>query len=124
RAPKDRSSLEVLRNYETALREAGFTAIFSCAQRECGDIPRDIETGKRYMALSSGASVEDTRYLAAKKASAEGDVYASVYVVKNRSGGPDKDRSMIQLDVIELKPMEQKMVVVDAAAMKNGIATE
>lgn len=124
RAPKDRSTLEVLKNYEAALQAAGFSAIFSCAQRACGDIPRDIESDKRYMALASGGSVEDTRYLAGKKAGAGSDVYASVYVTRNRSGGPNKDRAMIQVDVIELKPMEQKMVVVDAAAMKNDITAE
>lgn len=124
KAPKDRSSLEVLRNYETALKAAGFIPIFSCAKRECGDIPRDIESGPRYMALSSGGSVEETRYLAAKKETPAGDVYASVFVTKNRSGGPNKDLAMIQLDVVELKPMDEKMVVLEAAALKNDIAAE
>lgn len=124
RAPRDRSTFEVLKNYEAALGAAGFTTIFSCAQKACGDIPREIESDGRYMALASGGSVSDTHYLAAKKAGAAGDVYASVYVTKNRSGGPSKDLAMAQVDVIELKPMDDKMVVVEAAAMQNDIATE
>src|SRR5690606_40329696 len=39
-------------------------------------------------------------------------------------GGPNRNRTMIQLDVIELKPMEERMVVVDAGMMGNELATE
>src|SRR5690606_32870139 len=34
------------------------------------------------------------------------------------------NRVMLQLDVIELKPMEERMVVTDASTMQRGIGTE
>src|ERR1041385_2945959 len=36
-APRERSALEVFRNYESALRGAGFVALFSCELRACDD---------------------------------------------------------------------------------------
>lgn len=55
----------------------------------------------------------------------EGGVYVSLYAVTNRSGGgPNRNRAMIQLDVIELKQMEERMVVTDASAMRREIGAE
>ncbi|WP_309085177.1 DUF4892 domain-containing protein [Chelativorans sp.] len=119
RGPADRSVLEVFRNYENALAEAGFETLFSCAKAECGDVPRTIESGPRYMLLWGEG---DHRYLAAKLARPEGDVYAAVYVTRNGSGGPAKGRAMVQLDVVEVAAMEQKMVVVEADAMRDDLA--
>jgi hypothetical protein len=36
RDPDNRSSLERMRNYELALKKAGFEIIFSCNTEECG----------------------------------------------------------------------------------------
>jgi outer membrane protein OmpA-like peptidoglycan-associated protein len=60
--------------------------------------------------------------LAAKLARNEGDVYVSLYIVKNTSGG-GKDRNHIytQVDVIEVAPMQEAMVTVDADAMAEEI---
>jgi hypothetical protein len=35
--PRDRSSLEMMRNYEEALAKAGFSTLYSCARGKCGD---------------------------------------------------------------------------------------
>src|SRR5687767_13263943 len=37
KAPVGRTSLEVFRNYETALKAAGFEILFSCVKSACGD---------------------------------------------------------------------------------------
>ena len=34
--PEDRSTLEVFRNYEDALKAAGFEILFTCSNKECG----------------------------------------------------------------------------------------
>ena len=34
--PADRSVIEIFRNYETALKRAGFTTLFTCARGDCG----------------------------------------------------------------------------------------
>ncbi len=125
RGPADRSTLEVMRNYEEALAATGFTTIFACSRDECGGRNFNHAASPRGYYLGFGEYHADQRYLAARLTRAEGDVYAGLYVVLNRAGGgPDKDRPMIQLDVIEIAPMEERMVVVEADAMERELAAE
>src|SRR5690606_40702229 len=52
----------------------------------------------------------------------EGDVYVALYAVENKAGGgPNRDRTMVQLDLLELKPMEDRMVVLDADAHHHPV---
>jgi OOP family OmpA-OmpF porin len=67
---------------------------------------------------------KDQNYLTAKRASPQGDVYASVYVA---NGEFDLHRetfahAIVLLDVVETVPMETKMVTVDAATMAKEVA--
>ncbi|HEU5017573.1 MAG TPA: DUF4892 domain-containing protein [Pseudolabrys sp.] len=125
RAPTDRSVLEVFRNYEQALRAGGFAPIFSCEKEACGgrNFNAVMAAGKLYSLF--GEYQTEQRYLAAKLSRPEGDVYVAVYAVMNKSGGgPNKNHTMVQLDVIALKPMEEKMVVLDAKKLQSEMATE
>lgn len=119
--PQNRSVLEVFRNYEAQLKQDGFKVVYTCVRAQCGDIRKDIESGPRYMLLWGGG---DHRYLAAKLARPEGDVHVSLYVTRNEGGGPARGRAMVQLDVVEARPMEQRMVVVDAQAMRGSLARD
>lgn len=125
RGPADRSSLEVFRNYEQALKAVGFQTVFACAKEECGGRKFNHAVSPQQAYTSFGEFHAEQRYVAARLARPEGDVYVSLYVVLNKSGGgPDKDRPMIQLDVIELKKMEERMVVAKAADMQREIGAE
>lgn len=124
RAPAQRSSLEVFRNYEQAFKDAGFAPVFSCGREECGGRNFNHAASPQGYYNAFGEYHAEQRYLAGKLSRPEGDVHASLYVVMNKAGGgPDKDRAMIQLDVVESKPMERRMVVVDASAMQRDLAT-
>lgn len=125
RAPAERSPLEIFRNYEKALQEKGFQTVFTCAREQCGgrNFNHVIAQGALYGIL--GEFQAEQQFLAAKLARPEGDVYVSLYVVRNRSGGgPNRDRAVAQLDVIEVKKMEERMVVTDASTMQREISTE
>lgn len=125
RAPADRSTLEVFRNYENALKAAGFETVFTCEKDACGgrNFNHAIAAGELYSLF--GEYQAEQRYLAAKLSRPEGDVYVAVYAVMNKAGGgPNANRTMVQLDVVEMKPMEEKMVVLDASALQSEIATE
>lgn len=124
RAPAERSVLEVLRNYEQALAAAGFKTIFSCEEAECGGEYDFANFAERDRSMDIWGDKRSHRYLSARLTRGEGDVYVSLYVTKNASGGPSKDRSMIQLDVIELEPMQQNMVVVEATAMERDLTAD
>lgn len=119
--PQNRSVLEVFRNYEAQLKQDGFKVVYTCVRAQCGDIRKDIESGPRYMLLWGGG---DHRYLAAKLARPEGDVHVSLYVTRNEGGGPARGRAMVQLDVVEARPMEQRMIVVDAQTMRGSLARD
>jgi len=118
-SPQDRSVLEVFRNYETTLREAGAQTLFTCAGAACGDIRKDIESDKRYMLLWGSG---DHRYLAARLARGGDEVFVSVWVTKNASGGPARGRAMVQLDVVETKAMDDRMAAIDADALRRDLA--
>lgn len=119
RAPAERTPLEVLRNYQQALQEAGFEELFACEKEACGgrNFNHAVTTDNDLREYQ-----QDQRYLLSRLSRPEGDVYAALYVVLNKSGGGEnRGRSMIQLDVLEQKPMEQRMVVVDAPAMQRDL---
>jgi OmpA-OmpF porin, OOP family len=124
-APRDRAVLEVFRNYEAALRQAGYEIVFSCARADCGDIRKDIASGPRYMLLWAG---DEHRYLSARRSAAGGEVSVALFVTRNESGGPARGRAMIQLDVVESRPMDERMTLVEADALgaeldRSGRAT-
>jgi len=123
KAPEDRSTFEIYRNYELALKKAGFEILFAGTERELGGKWTD-QLYKHINDLRSDARIEiqnkeDFRYLSAKLSSPEGDVYVSFCVSLGFYRWP-----VIQLDVIEVKPMEIGLVTVnaDALALAKDIA--
>lgn len=130
RAPENRSSIEVLRNYEQALTAGGFKILFACEQMQC-DVKGGESWGSKGGAFNRAATPKDMfaqmfgqeeeqRYLLAKLARAEGDVYASLYVVNK----PQAKRVFANLIVVESQPMQANMVKVDAAAISKGLDAE
>jgi len=118
--PDDRSTLEVFKNYETELINAGFEILYSCSNKDCGG--RDFNHAVHEYDMKFGDNYYDQRYMAGKLTRDTGDIYVSLYLIKNTGGG-GKDRNHIytQLDVIEVAPMQQGMVTVDADAMAKEI---
>ncbi|MDO5606747.1 MAG: DUF4892 domain-containing protein [Paracoccus sp. (in: a-proteobacteria)] len=118
RAPRDRSSLEVLRNYEAALKAAGFETLFTCAKTECGHgFKMIMNPGTRYNGLIYD---EQQRYLAAKLTRPEGDVYVALYVTTFEP----ENLTYAQLDVIEVAGMEDRMAVVQSGEMEAALARD
>lgn len=122
RAPAGRSTLEVARNYEQALKAAGFKTVFACDRSNCGGRNFNLAVAGKELYMLFGDQPQQ-RYIAAKLERPEGDVYAAVYIVLSKSGGANKDRSLALLEVVEIKPMEQRMKVVEASAMERDMTT-
>ncbi len=134
--PKDRSSLEVMKNYEEALAKAGFSTLYSCSRAQCGkqiasaiyfspQNPRQI-TGKQLSEYAFSMKVDDERLLTAKLARPSGDVYVTVFAAmqENASNVDASHRVAVFVEVVEVKPMQGNMVTVNAAAMQKGLASE
>lgn len=133
-APPERSSLEVFRNYESDLAAKGFNVLYKCSGEEaCESFGAEIyrilypPTGALQNNELSKVAFNvpaEPHYLAATLSRPEGQVSVSLYVAVDRGNAfPEtKDRVAVLLDVVEDKPMEAKMVTVDAATMAKDIA--
>ena len=139
RLPKERSLLEVQRNYESSLKAKGFEIVFSCgtANGSCYK-PRDgsVDTttpydfalafdqpewprlgsrgdyARNYFAVSG-------RYLLARKTGPSGTVYASIALAEHNA----EVGNHAFVRVVESKPMEEnKIVFLDATAMQKSLA--
>lgn len=110
RNPTGRSTTEMIRNFEDALRRSGGQILFSCVGSACGTPIRwqDVN-GIRAM----GGQI-DNRYVAARLMKDGAEAFVSVFV---GSGGT-------QLDVVEMQAMESGLVTVTADAMAAGIDAE
>ena len=120
RIPEDRTPLEVMRNYELALEDLGFEALFQCEADRCGG--RNFNHAIPYnMALAENHA--EQRFLSARLSDGEAEIYVSLYVTRNTSGGgANAGRTFARLDVIERTAMEINMEVVDRHAMAEEIA--
>jgi outer membrane protein OmpA-like peptidoglycan-associated protein len=115
-APARRSILEIYRNYESAIRKAGFNVLFTCVNNEgCGNGAVALYHAKGNDDWSWGAG---QRALSAKLARKEGDVYLSLHI--GQWSDLDKGSDTV-LYVVEVKPMEGDKVTVDAAALASDI---
>lgn len=130
--PSDRSSLEVMRNYEEALKKAGFTTLFACEKLACGKelgemMGQRIQTDLKYHSAShleayNYGRMEPRLVVATGKKPDGAPVHALVYVappVQDRLGG-------VYIEVVEGKPMETGKVsaTLDAESMARGITAE
>ncbi|MCC3145761.1 OmpA family protein [Halanaerobium sp. Z-7514] len=123
-APEERSSLEIFRNYEMELKSAGFEIIYQSSGDEIryyGDwhgrkYPYELDFARGYNRHTYLDAPENPRYLAARMDRAEGDIYVALYVhTANRFAmAPSTGaKAKIQLDVVELAPMEEGLVSVE-----------
>lgn len=133
-APPGRSSLEVFRNYEAELAAKGFTVLYRCSgEDECEsygtELYRVLYPPTRTLQNNELAKVAfnvpvEPHYLAATLARPGGDIAVSLYVAKESGTAfpQTRDRAAVLLDVVEAKPMEARMVTVDAATMAKDIS--
>lgn len=131
--PRERSALEVMRNYQAALDKAGLKTVFACAKDNCGkgfgEFFLENRVGNNFIQGSSeywapfNYGRDDERYLLAKGTRPDGSlVHVAVYSVapvQDKNGG-------IYVEIVEAKAMEGGKVSVNlnAADMAKGIAAD
>lgn len=118
--PGGRSSLEIMRNFQSSLKKEGFEPIFSCADADCltGKLRDNYLLGQQVDPTNgnSGAYQDHARYILAKLGKDQGETYAAILV--SESG------SLITtfVQVVETKPMEgEKIAVPTSADMQAAI---
>ena len=110
KVPEGRSILEVYRNYETALKQAGFEVLYTCGPKEAKDCGPGV-TLPHWFGNKTWPSAFQSRYLTARLARPEGDAWVAL------EAGPGRTHIL----VVEVKPMETGKVTVNAAALAGDI---
>ncbi len=124
-ASKDQSTVQIFRNYQQALQDAGFTLLFNCEHHACGDaqLPLlwqgspDRHRFKGYLSNSTYAS-DDYRMLTAHKSVNGQDIYLSVFVKKHN----EYSNVDIAHDIVELTAMQTNRVSIDTAYLQNELS--
>lgn len=130
--PMGRSPLEVIRNYENDLQAQGFTPLFAGSKDELGTYFSEAVGYKKLQwppnipALTLNSDTQ--RFLALEKKGAEGNLVLSLYAVENRFWAAnlkniEKGQVLLQVDIVETKPMDTKMVTVTSGEMADAIST-
>lgn len=112
--PKDRSILEVFRNYEQAVTAAGAEILYTCNQEksECAKRYAGVVLQK-YSGIQSVANLVG-RYLLARFDQGEITAYVAIAVGQN----------FTDVHVVEVRAMETGMVALDAAALGRGLDSD
>lgn len=109
--PGERSVLEVFRNYELAMQDAGAEILYSCNQDELECAERYAgPTLQQYSGIMSVANLNG-RYLLARLTNADAAAYIAIAVGQN----------FTDVHVVELKDMETGMASLDADALGRGL---
>lgn len=120
--PGERSALEVLRNYQQALKAAGFSEIFFCrAQaKDCGNISTFWNLAKGKNGLPQ--SWDTLTYLLAEKEEAGRHVTVGLLGVEMRASGSRPLTPHVALTVVEAEPMQTgRIEVVEASRMQQAL---
>ncbi|MGM0613352.1 MAG: OmpA family protein [Bacteroidota bacterium] len=123
--PEGLSVLQVQRNYQMALKDAGFEMVYE-AFGGLEEIPRDIYTDFDMIGGRKNDNVflsgEDASYFLAKLPQENGDVYVSSHTLISEHADFDK-QVVTALQILEEKPMEtgKVKVEIDAETMANDI---
>lgn len=127
RGPDERSTLEIVRNYRSALENAGFETLYSCGS-ECGNNFHALLYGPTEMRIRSSRTAssafdlpQDLHYLAARYADDSRTVHVALLVAFDNGFSELSKRPVTLLQVIETKNMDTDMVTVDAEAIGKGI---
>ncbi len=130
RGPKERSTLEILANYQEALEDAGFEVLFQCGS-DCGNNYSALLYGPMEMRIrssdTSGSAFDlpqDLRYLAARYQDSDRTVHVSLMTAFDNGFSELSKTPVTLLEIIESGSMETGMVTVDADAMGKGIDTD
>ncbi|MFA5902603.1 MAG: DUF4892 domain-containing protein [Desulfobacula sp.] len=129
--PLGRSSLEVIRNYENELKALGFTPLFSGSKDELGSYfaeaagYKELQWPPNIPALTLNSDTQ--RFLAVEKKGPEGSLILSLYAIENRFWASDlknieKGQVLLQVDIVESKPMDTKMVIFTSKEMAQEIS--
>ena len=132
--PGDRSPLEVIRNYEAELTATGFAVTYQCGKEACGKpgamtnmlypLGGRLENMGQVTSFAFSSPRNDQRYLLAQnlETGRTVSVYAALETFDNFSETADK--VLVLVDVVDAKPMQQRMETISAAKMALALGNK
>ena len=128
--PKDRSPLEIMRNFKNALENEGAEILFACSGRECdnGKASYDMKFFNKVFATegmrssSEGnhyggfAGSDQQQYLFCKLGQNNKVIYVSIAVIDSYWAGVE-----YLVEIVESKEMDSGLVSVNAESLRNKI---
>ena len=137
RAPKNASTLEVVRQYQTDLKASGFEVLFEGkgGTSDISTIDNGYDRFLKNVYESHGLPGEiygplslnhDSRYTALQKTSGAAKTYVSIFAVSNTDWhdafGTEKGQVLALVTITEQKGMTDRMVKVSAAEMDTSLS--
>lgn len=125
KGPGDRSVLEVLRNYEAALKADGFEIVFFCRKEDCAPGGMSSFWDAARGAIGMPTTWDTTTYLLAERSNAEGVVTVGMMGVETMARASQPLTPHVAVTIIESEPMEtDKIAVVEASEMEQALARD
>lgn len=137
-APRNASSLEVIRNYQRALEELGYERLYQCSGfEECGDrVDRfygDAANGKQLTDshllkhVYSDTSVQEPRLYSARRQLPNADggqshVFVFAAQQDNFADSAAGNRVAIFVEEVLSQPMRERMISIEAKEMAQGLS--
>jgi len=125
--PTERSVLEVMRNYEAALKSTGFEIRFFCNNaKSCSPgsaIPTFWTAAKGALGLPT--TWDTSVYLLAERSDATGTVTVGMLGVETKARAGKPLMPYVAVTIVESKPMEtDKITVIEADEMEQALARD
>ena len=118
-APSNASVLQLYRNYEKALINAGFTTAFACRKEECGSnfVKNNLRITGRYITNYDKWMPGTVSYLAAKSTAETGDVWVTLVIYELNQQG----RAIVRQEVIETNSARSLDILVASNVGKRSV---
>lgn len=134
-APRNASSLEVIRNYRRALEDLDYEPLYQCSGfEECGTgVDRfygEAANGKQLTDshllkhVYSDTTVQEPRLYSARRQTPNGDSYVFVFAAlqDNFADSAAGNRVAIFVEEVLSQPMRERMVSIEAKEMAQGLS--
>ena len=130
-AARNRSPLEIFRNYQASLLKAGFKTLYSCDAKKCeadgivdfadenSSMTATWRDGYSPMSATNASGSTPTYFISGELTRGTGNAYVQLWVIE--PGSSQEGRAPIFMQIVEMKAMETGKVTVDANAMNKGL---
>lgn len=117
RISASQTAAEIVDGYRRRLTAAGYDILYDCEGEACGAMFLRASPGYRAQPGQFDMTLAAQRYIAARKAGTQGDIYTAVQAADREEAGV-----AVQVDTLEVAPRKMDAIAVNAAQMARDLA--